>query len=958
MNDEDKNKNLNPASQDISEKTDFDRLLQAEKSGAKPEESESSDLDDIKQKEESSDRQGFYRPSGKSNTKFTAASLKKRGPIGLIIAIVLGGGFGLSLLFSPGILLVQLKEVMVGKFNTQLASMDARTMRIIDAKTKEATKGACSTIKIKCRYASMSERQLKRFQAAGIDIKYEKTALGRYKPTSFRFKDADSIPANEFRSTMINNPDFRNAVRKAYNPKFAGFADATWTKVRTKLGLSEAAPSKSKDVEEKKKQLQEVAKNGEAGGTDVAKATAGEDHPFCDPNPCTEEDANRVNSDIDANAKTIADLDPGKVAMGAAVKSIRTGVTGSLGISGMLDTACQAYGAVQLTAYGAKLYRTIQLSRYAIQFLTVADMIKAGAATPEDVSQLGDILTAEAEGVDTNGNPRKSATDSYGYRYAAYGDVSSMNEYTSMFLAGGGLTGKLSEISGLAISILGGKEGIGKCRFLANPFVQAGSIIAGIAFAFTGVGTAKIIAQAAFAIGVSAALAVLPSLLSDIIAGNVTENIQGEDSGDAITSGSGSFMGVTANTGGNAPMTKDQALAYSKLQQETVVAYTKDEASTLSQLDASNRFTFMGALAYNLMPYYSKNAFSVGGTIGSSLSFVATSLKGIIPSVNAVTDEKEKAALNVCQDYDYQELGIATDPFCNPIFGIPPQYLNADPIEVVDELFSNGYYQLDSSGSDYVKTEKYEEFIKTCVEREKPFGYQDVTDSSSVSDGKDCIIDSKIEAYAYLNIIDERIENGMEGYDLPTGQTSTPTSGAIPTNLGNFVFPLKVTKSVMKNNWSCWNETDETCHGTESYGYYASDLFGETGTEIVAATDGIVGSIGYSSSTGHMINIKGNDCTDGTQTCKGQGTLAWYGHILQSSVLVKEGQEVTAGTPIGKIGTSAEANNTTPHLHIDFSDRKNQSRPSCSRQSLSLCKAAGFLNVQKYLHDAFMQLPE
>ena len=765
MNPNNQKDEFNPADKNYEEtfKNLADEEVKKAGKSSQSSDSESGSIDDsansVKDNEESGN--GWYNPSGsgpQSGRGSFGGFVKNKGPIGLIVALVLGGGIGIGALFSPAILIVHLKETMVGKFNQQLGSMDARTMRLIDAKTKDATKGFCTTVKIKCKYSSMSERQLKKFRAAGIEIEVDKERpFGRSTIKSMSF-NGQPISAGEFRAKMLSDPNFRSAVKKAYNPMFAGFADKTWTRVKGKFGISERAPSKSKDVEEKKKALHAASNAGDSSSS-LKKAVANEPHPLCNPaDKCTEADVEKVNGELDAEINAIKQLEPGNIKVGSALGSIR----GTLAISGALDTACQAYAALQLTAFTAKNIRTIQLARYAMQYFTVADMIKAGDATPDDVSQLGTILTSTSSGLDANGNKRKSATDSSGYKYSAFGDSGSMSEYSSMFMAGGGLTGKFSGVSAFIDTTLGGRKNVkGTCRFLANPFVQAGSIIGGLAFTLTGVGVGKILLQAGLSVVVAAAISVLPNILADIIAGKVTEGIQGEDSGDAITSGAGALMGGVANIGGNAPLTKEQALAYNKLNQDTAVAYARDEALKLSPLDTSNRYTFLGSIAYSMMPLYTNSGFSLSTGLGSSLSILGIGINNLIPQAGAVGSAKEQAALDVCQDYDYKDIGIATDPFCNPIFGIPPQFLDIDPIEVVTNLYDKGY--IDQDG---LSTQKYDDWKAICTERQQAFGYNEVDSSSGIDDGKDCVINDKNTAYLFLGLIDSRIEDGMDGYDI------------------------------------------------------------------------------------------------------------------------------------------------------------------------------------------------
>lgn len=778
MNPNNQQDEFNPADKNYEEtfKNLADEEVKKAGKSSRSSDSESGSIDDstnsLKDDEESGN--GWYNPSSsgpQSGRGSFSGFVKKKGPIGLIAALILGGGIGIGALFSPAILIVQLKETMVGKFNQQLGSMDVRTMKLIDAKTKDATKGMCKTVKIKCKYATMSERQIKKFQAAGIDIEVDKEKpFGRSTIKSMSF-NGQPISAGEFRATMLSDPEFRSAVKKAYNPMFAGFADKVWTKTKLKFGINERAPNKSKDVEEKKKDLQDKSKNAQENDSMKYPTKDNPDdpkekykHPLCsNPLACTDEEVGKITETLDKtkayynSAKNA--FKPGKVGL-----SMAKSVGGAVGIVGYLDSACTGYYAIQLTSFAAKNIRTVQLARYAMQYFTVADMIKAGDAKPEDVSQLGTILTSISPGdfSDTKKGPRKSATDSFGYKYAAYGDSGNMSDQTSLFTANGGLTGTLSGVSDFVLSLIpGGKKNANNaCRFVKNPAVQAGSLVAGLAFAIVpGVGWARLAGSVAIGVTIGLALSILPGILADILAGTVTDGIQGEDSGDAITSGAGALMGGVANAGGNAPLTKDQALAYNKLNQDTAIAYARDEASELSPLDASNRYTFMGSIAYSMMPLYSSSAFSIGGGLSSSLSMLGVGLNSLLPRASAVSDASEKAAMEICKDYDYVDMGIATDPFCNPMFGIPPEYLETDPQEVLDYLLGNGY--IDGEGK---QTSAYIDWIEKCTERRYAFGYDNPEENSE--SGEDCLISSRQTAYKYLGIIDARIEDGMDGYDI------------------------------------------------------------------------------------------------------------------------------------------------------------------------------------------------
>jgi hypothetical protein len=167
--------------------------------------------------------------TGPQNAKINIFT-KKKGPLTAIILTLVGGGIGITAFLSPSILLVQFKEIMVNKFNTQLSSMDVRTTRMLTNKMK-TIKGVCtSAVSIKCKYSTMSKKQIEKFEKAGIKVEYtEKNLAGRAKPTSFEF-EGKKIDAKNFNKTIKNSAEFRVALKRAYNPKFAGFADAIWVK--------------------------------------------------------------------------------------------------------------------------------------------------------------------------------------------------------------------------------------------------------------------------------------------------------------------------------------------------------------------------------------------------------------------------------------------------------------------------------------------------------------------------------------------------------------------------------------------------------------------------------------------------------------------------------------------------------------------------------------------------------
>lgn len=123
----------------------------------------------------------------------------------------------------------------------------------------------------------------------------------------------------------------------------------------------------------------------------------------------------------------------------------------------------------------------------------------------------------------------------------------------------------------------------------------------------------------------------------------------------------------------------------------------------------------------------------------------------------------------------------------------------------------------------------------------------------------------------------------------------------------------------------CYDEhrgTDYILHG----GFEAMDA---GSTPIVAAADGVV----VEAEDGHYDRCHG-DMATGTNDCDGHEMVAnhvilrhevqgltfftWYWHMKEGSVAVEVDEQVSAGDPLGLVGSSG--NSYTPHLHFELHD--------------------------------------
>lgn len=841
-----------------------------------------------------------------TNKQELAKVLLKRGaPAGAIVGILLSLAGLVSFFGGPGLLVVNLAEVMTEKFNYQLGTMSPRSDRIIQAKLTNTTTGVCGVIPINCKYSSFSDKEIKNFEEAGFKVNADKkTILGRNKIESLELEPGKPVPASKVASELKTNAKFNAAMKTAYKIKYVGMSDNVFSRVAQKLGFSKKAPFEGDTTdEERAKTVAEDTKTGRSTPETITE---------CAKPQCTEAEKAAAEKAKAKSASTLADTASDGTNKGAAIisesaaieEAAKKGTLSTLGgaagsvikITGPVDNACMVYGWIKTISLTSKVILAAQMARYAMIFLTTASQIKAGDAKPEDVTYVGDILTKIVN--DENGNVSKAATDSFGYRYAAYGDAG-INREASPYVAGASFGGDIQTAVSMILALLpGSKAGMEQsCGVLANPFVQVGSLIVGAVGFFVGASEVKITIQAAIAPAIAIVGLFLPAMIGTILAGNlVDKNTYGEASGNIITSGSGALLSKVASNGGGAIMTPADAQAYMQVQKKVLADYAEYDRQTLSPFDASSPNTLLGSVYTRFAPYISKSSGSAYGAFSSISSIVGSTLSSLLsPKARAVTQE----SYTECKDSSYRDLNIATDPFCNPVIGIPPKYLSDDPTTINNRLLAQG--MIDETTGD-PKGDTYKNFVSNCIERENPYGS---SADGEVDNTKDCFIDTQQKADMYVHYVDQRTLNDSEN-DMPVTTSSavtTPVTGS--TDLG---WPLD--KSYYDQNTADWLGPHTLRSGTFTSPYaqgVAADISTTPqGTPIYSMYTGVVDRVNFCGEGDGMM-IKSNVAGGTVEVAYGHGT----------SPLFTVGQTVNAGQQILSLN-GVGCKTTGPHLHIDM----------------------------------------
>jgi murein DD-endopeptidase MepM/ murein hydrolase activator NlpD len=193
-------------------------------------------------------------------------------------------------------------------------------------------------------------------------------------------------------------------------------------------------------------------------------------------------------------------------------------------------------------------------------------------------------------------------------------------------------------------------------------------------------------------------------------------------------------------------------------------------------------------------------------------------------------------------------------------------------------------------------------------------------------------------------LILDGVINGSTSSNRTTNSNQTGVVSGTRVAPGGIAFPLSMTKSQVIEglegvSWS-YRSTENVHHD-----YNAADIFAPTGTTVVSATAGKVidcnDTATRSSTVGTTVRIQGDN-----------GMWYYYAHMGANTLAVTLGQEVQPGTIIGKVGTSENAQNTTPHLHFDVSPQENSFSRGYGGSEGPL------LNPQPSLIEAFNLLPE
>lgn len=729
--------------------------------------------------------------------KFGKKLLTKRGAaVGGVTGIIAAGGISLSMIFSPAMLLVHIKEVVLDRFNIQDTAIQERSDKILAAKIAGKSTKGCEGAKLTCRFGKMSNKMLKSMADSGIvpykdgkplviddDVKdWRKTQRpDEFRPTEeakgrFNLKKGQTgIKAREFNTFLRNNPSAAAIFRKAFNPKWAAFWDSTYTRFLNKVGFGGKG---SKIKGDDKKSIEEsVKENADKAGDNSLDANGESKNNDKE----TNEDQKKANENATASNEGAANdvNDATKSAKGSAAElGEKVGKIGKSGALAFVSMYCFITVDAPKISKALRALQMAQLISFSLTFLQVADKIKTSNNTPvsaDEVSTIGSLFTQSKK--DSSGKyVKKSAMESDGMLYALEGNTkfnSSTSDITN-WIPGGGIMQTITTLSNtLSSSNATYKKAVDtSCKAFNSPVGQ----VFQLAVDFNPAGIA--IQGAMLVVTQTPWFKNAMEKLFKAMAGQLIHNTDVmEDFGNAVANGMVYSMGEGGSAGATMPMTVDQAVAYSKMTTETRIANAAIDRAELSPFDATNPNTFMGSIVTKMIPYYGAVQSSPLGALGAVTDVVSNTFSSILTPKSSAYANLTKDNLTSCGDVGITSQGIAADPICNIQYGIPTNYLTSiDPADNVQWLINKGYVLDDDSGGGYedddsiVSGSPLETYLTNCR-----FGGEE-------SDTKDCIIDSEEKARYALYYIDHRIQKDMDGEDEYKSDASVTAASSGSSN--------------------------------------------------------------------------------------------------------------------------------------------------------------------------------
>lgn len=402
-------------------------------------------------------------------------------------------------------------------------------------------------------------------------------------------------------------------------------------------------------------------------------------------------------------------------------------------------------------------YQSLQFLNLISGFLESVDKVKAGDDDSSPIHEYSTNLTTKADtmynGEKVQGREQKTAMESAGMSWL-FGNKSVVNS-DDPSVKNVNFENIMSTTSDLFKDI-GNKVKI----YEQCGYIKAGAAVADLAATVIsfipifggavklGQVTFKTVAKAAVNVAVQVALyAIIPiaakNLAKMMIKDAATEWF-GEDLGNAIISGANKYVaGGNGTSGGQSPGGEQEVMSYLGARDVVIAEEGEYQRSIRDPFDITSRHTFLGSLAYSIIPL----AYSGGimTNLADISSLVSSSAIAMLPTASAIDTN---SALNSKGSCDLLgSTGAVGDAFCNPYIITDVSTMNTSPIAVNDivhnihgedvlaatSVYENvGSDNFEENGS-IKKDSNLAKYITYCGQRTSQYGIKDATIASQLT---------------------------------------------------------------------------------------------------------------------------------------------------------------------------------------------------------------------------------
>ena len=654
---------------------------------------------------------------------------RKIGPSLTVGGISIFAFVGIGAIFSPFLMLNHVITIATEKWSFSEYSLTRRTQQIFGlkatgAKTPVTTGGVFNT-NIGNRFRPMTAKTIYRLWANGFELDIgDATKIGnKVKINGISHNGVSYSDAKSFTKALRKDTGMRNSLNKIYKPRVAQMFDKVGEKIKSKFNLKKFFSGAPKNADSKNMltALQNETKSSQqinASANNSARQAVDPDNPNATtPSP---DGASSAVRDIDSNLKRAPAL---------SGKASATNILKSLNVLGAAQMFCGYYQMAHGFAGMVKTSGLDQIMTSVAKAFSVGDQIKEGHGDSAAISAINTALvtptTYPVTETDDNGKLVESTsrpqTGSAAQAYLYANQVTNISRQdqidgsTSQYLMGGippffqGLYYTLNSDGGEIVSKV--------CKVMTNPVVVGATTVLSIGLALLTAGSVNTVLAAIQGVPIMAMNVglnlILPTIAS-IAAGDTSCMFaKGQDMMNCLMIGFGGMAGKLAGGGGNTALTNNDAISMYIDHQQYLAEVAAEERASRSPFDTSSHHTFLGSIVHSFSSQLDQSSFasSLNSTFASLASVVSSSVSTFVPGASAFVFDLAtfKDSLNVCDDNAYKN--IATDPFCNPIYGVNNLELDAE--DVLSRLMNSKQLWVSEDG---LTTEIQETFYTTVDE--------------------------------------------------------------------------------------------------------------------------------------------------------------------------------------------------------------------------------------------------